>query len=66
MGVMDRYAEFPPFTRAQASHLRRYWMNASKSATSRLIAPALLDVVGRKGERLGTLSKQRVKGCVES
>ena len=49
MGVMDRYAEFPPFDRAQAAHLRRYWMNASKSATSRLIAPALLDVVGRKG-----------------
>jgi SAM-dependent methyltransferase len=51
MGVMDRYAEFPPFDRAQAGHLRRYWMNASKSATSRLIAPALLDVVGRKGVR---------------
>ena len=49
MGVMDRYAEFPPFTRAQAAHLRRYWMNASNSAASRLIAPALLDVVGRKG-----------------
>jgi len=49
MGVMDRYAEFPPFTRAQAAHLRRYWMHASKSATSRLIAPALVDVVGRKG-----------------
>jgi SAM-dependent methyltransferase len=49
MGVMDRYAEFPPFDRAQAAHLRRYWMNASKRATSRLIAPALLDVVGRKG-----------------
>jgi hypothetical protein len=29
--------------------LRRYWMNAAKSSTSRLIAPALLDVVGRKG-----------------
>jgi SAM-dependent methyltransferase len=49
MGVMDRYAEFPPFDRAQAAHLQRYWMNASRSATSRLIAPALLDVVGRKG-----------------
>jgi SAM-dependent methyltransferase len=48
MGVMDRYAEFPPFDPARAAHLRRYWMNASKDATSRLIAPALLDVVGRK------------------
>ena len=49
MGVMDRYAELPPFDRAQAAHLRRYWKSASTSATSRLIAPALLDVVGRKG-----------------
>jgi SAM-dependent methyltransferase len=48
MGVMDRYAEFPPFTPAEAMHLRRYWMKASRRATSRLIAPALLDVVGRK------------------
>jgi SAM-dependent methyltransferase len=48
MGVMDRYAQFPPFTREQAAHLRRYWLKASRSATSRLIAPALLDVVGRK------------------
>ncbi len=48
MGVMDRYGEFPPFTPAQVAHLRRYWRRASKSAISRLIAPALLDVVGRK------------------
>ena len=48
MGVMDRYAEFAPFDRAQAAHLRRYWLTASGNATSRLIAPALLDVVGRK------------------
>jgi SAM-dependent methyltransferase len=48
MGVMDRYAEFPPFTPAEAAHLRRYWRKASKSAISRLIAPALLDVVGKK------------------
>jgi SAM-dependent methyltransferase len=48
MGVMNRYAEVPPFTPAQAAHLRRYWRKASKSALSRLIAPALLDVVGQK------------------
>jgi SAM-dependent methyltransferase len=48
MGVMNRYAEFAPFTPAQARHLRRYWTNASTSKTSLLIAPALLDVVGRK------------------
>jgi SAM-dependent methyltransferase len=48
MGVMDRYADFPPFTRSEAVHLRRYWRRASKSPVSRLIAPALLDVVGRK------------------
>ena len=48
MGVMDRYAAFAPFTPEQGRHLRRYWQAASKSRTSRLIAPALLDVVGRK------------------
>jgi SAM-dependent methyltransferase len=48
MGVMDRYAQFPPFSPEQARHLRRYWMHAARSASSRLIAPALLDVVGRK------------------
>lgn len=48
MRVMDRYAEFPPFSPVKAAHLRRYWTKASHSAVSRLIAPALLDVVGQK------------------
>ena len=48
MGVMDRYATFPPFSPAQATRLRRSWTRAATGSTSRLIAPALLDVVGRK------------------
>jgi SAM-dependent methyltransferase len=48
MGVMDRYASFRPFSRAQASALRRHWRRAARQRTSLLIAPALLDVVARK------------------
>ena len=49
MGVMDRYAEIPPFTPPQAKHLRRHWTGASKSATSLLVGPSVLDIVGQKG-----------------
>ena len=48
MGVMDRYATFSPFSRAQAARLRRQWRRAAGERTSLLISPALLDVVGRK------------------
>jgi SAM-dependent methyltransferase len=48
LGVLDRYAKFPPFTPADAKRLRRHWLRASREQTSLLIAPALLDVVGRK------------------
>lgn len=48
MGIMDRLAEFEPLDRRKAANLRRQWMNASRQSTSMLIAPALLDVVGRK------------------
>jgi SAM-dependent methyltransferase len=49
MGVMDRYATFPPFSRAQADRLRAAWADASRDRTSMLIAPAVMDIVGRKG-----------------
>ena len=49
--VMDRYADFPPFTRAEAARLRRRWLSAGRQRTSLLIAPAVLDVVGRKPRR---------------
>jgi SAM-dependent methyltransferase len=48
MGVMDRYAAFAPFSPAQAASLRRQWQRAARERTSMLIAPAVLDVVGRK------------------
>lgn len=47
-GVMDRYAGTPPFTKAKAAHLKRWWKAAEKDPTSLLISPAVLDVVGRK------------------
>lgn len=49
-GVMDRLGEFPPFTPAGATRLRRDWIGAAKKKTSLLIAPAVVDVVGRKGK----------------
>jgi hypothetical protein len=47
-GVMDEMAQHPPFSAAQAKHLRRDWTAAGRDRTSVLIAPAVFDVVGRK------------------
>jgi len=44
LGVMDRYAAFAPFTKAKAASLSRRW----RAASGVLIAPAVVDVVGRK------------------
>jgi SAM-dependent methyltransferase len=51
MGMMDRYARLPPFSRAQAAGVRRQWNASARQRTSLLIAPAVLDVVGRKPRR---------------
>jgi SAM-dependent methyltransferase len=51
MGVMDRYAAFPPFDRAQARRIRAAWRRAEQHRASLLIGPALLDVVGKKPRR---------------
>ena len=48
LGVMDRLADIPPFSRAGASSLRRRWLRAARQPTSVMIAPTVLDVVGRK------------------
>jgi SAM-dependent methyltransferase len=48
LGVLDRYAKFPPFTPADAKRLRRHWLAAAREKSSLLIGPALLDVIGRK------------------
>ena len=49
LGVLDRYAKFPPFTLREAAAIRRHWLAAGRQKTSKLIGPAVLDVVGRKG-----------------
>ena len=46
--VMERYATIRPFTPKQAQRLSAQWREAERSSTSLLIAPAVLDVVGRK------------------
>ena len=48
MSVAGRYAAIPPFTRQRVARLRRRWLAASRDRTSLMIAPAVLDVVGRK------------------
>jgi hypothetical protein len=48
---MFQLAKYPPFTKAQAGRLRRNWLRAGTRPTSLLIAPALVDVVGRKRSR---------------
>ena len=50
-GVFDRYAKIAPLTPAKTRSLRRRWRAAEKDPTSLMIAPAVLDVVGRKGRK---------------
>jgi len=52
MGVMPQLGTFRPFTAAQAAALRRDWLAAGRRRTSWLIAPTLVDVVGRKPRRI--------------
>ena len=48
MGVMDRYAGPAPFTKAKSARLKRQWAAAEAEPTSLMIAPTVLDVVGRR------------------
>lgn len=48
LSVADRYARCPPLTKKKVKHLRRHWLAAQRQRTALLIAPAVLDVVGRK------------------
>jgi len=48
LSVTDRYARCPPLTKKKVGRLRRHWLAAQRQRTSLLIAPAVLDVVGRK------------------
>jgi SAM-dependent methyltransferase len=51
MGVLSQLARFPPFTSAEAARLKRYWLASARRPTTLLIAPTLVDVVGRKPGR---------------
>ena len=48
LGVMDQLGRLRPFSPAQARRLRQRWIAASAEKTSLMIAPALIDVVGRR------------------
>jgi hypothetical protein len=48
LGVMDRLARFPPLTPEGGARLRKQWLAAARKKTSLLIAPAVIDVVGRR------------------
>jgi SAM-dependent methyltransferase len=48
LGVLDRYGDIAPMTKAKAARLRRHWLAAEKEKTSLIVAPAVFDVVGRK------------------
>ena len=48
LGILDRYAAIPPMNEAAAARIRRDWHEAERDPASLLIAPAVLDVVGRK------------------
>jgi SAM-dependent methyltransferase len=48
LGVMDRLAQCPPLTPEAGKRLRRHWLAAARRRTSLLIAPAVIDLVGRR------------------
>lgn len=46
--VMDRYARLPPFSPGKAATLWRAWQKAGERPGTLLVAPTVLDVVGRR------------------
>jgi ubiquinone/menaquinone biosynthesis C-methylase UbiE len=48
LGVLDQYSKLKPFSKAKANALRASWESARKNKSSLLIAPTVLDVVGKK------------------
>lgn len=51
LGVMARLGEFPPFSPAKADALQKHWRAAARDKNALVIAPTVLDVVGRKKTR---------------
>lgn len=48
LGVLEPYAAFPPFTHEAAGRIEAAWTAAGRRTTSLLIAPTVLDILGRK------------------
>lgn len=48
LGIMPRYATLGPLSKPEAQQLVTEWRRAGRSQATLLIAPTLLDVVGRK------------------
>jgi SAM-dependent methyltransferase len=48
LGILDRYARQPPMDVSAARRLRRAWLEAERDRSALMIAPAVVDVVGRK------------------
>lgn len=48
LSVLERLAYSPSFTKQKAARLKRQWLAAGRNRSSLLIAPCVLDVVGRK------------------
>jgi SAM-dependent methyltransferase len=46
--ILSRYTQYKPFNQAAAARLRRQWLSAARQPSSMMIAPAVLDVVGRR------------------
>jgi SAM-dependent methyltransferase len=51
LSVLPRLDHSPAFTRAAAARLKRDWLRAGRNPSSLLIAPCVLDIVGRKPAR---------------
>jgi hypothetical protein len=48
LGILDRYARQRPLDASAARRIRRAWLEAERDRSALMIAPAVVDVVGRK------------------
>ncbi len=51
LGVLGRYGSLRPLTPAKSARLARAWRAAARDRTSLIVAPAVLDAVGRRPRR---------------
>jgi hypothetical protein len=48
LGILDRYAQQRPLDANAARRIRRAWLEAARDRSALMIAPAVVDAVGRK------------------